>query len=71
MRVFKRGKNWYADYRVDGKRKMKSFGRHKKMAELFLKDVELKMLRGELKLVDDRVTFKDFLSRYCPPQPAA
>jgi len=64
MRVFKRGKNWYADYRVDGKRKMKSFGRHKKMAELFLKDVELKMLRGELKLVDDRVTFKDFLSRY-------
>ena len=63
MRVFKRGKNWYADYRV-GKRKMKSFGRQKKMAELFLKDVELKQLRGELKLVDDRVTFKDFLSRY-------
>jgi len=34
------------------------------MAELFLKDVELKMLRGELKLVDDNITFKDFLSRY-------
>lgn len=64
MRVFKRGKNWYADYTVDGRRKMKSFGRQKKMAELFLKDVELKMMRGELKLVDERVTFKGFLPRY-------
>jgi len=64
MRVFKRGKSWYADYKVGGKRKMKSFGKHKKMAELFLKDVELKMLRGELKLVDDNVTFKDLLPKY-------
>jgi len=64
MRVFKRGKSWYADYTVGGKRKMQSFGRHKKMAELFLKDVELKLLRGELKLVDDTVTFKDSLQKY-------
>ena len=64
MQVFKRGKSWYADYRVDGKRKMKSFGRQKKMAELFLKDVELKQMRGELKLVDDNATFKHLLSRY-------
>lgn len=41
MRVFKRGKCWYADYNVGGKRRMKSFGPHRKMAELFLKDVEL------------------------------
>ena len=64
MRVFKRGKSWYADYTVGGKRKMRSFGQHKKMAELFLKDVELKILRGELKLVDDNVTFKDTLQKY-------
>jgi integrase len=64
MRVFKRGKFWYADYRVDGKRKMKSFGRQKKMAELFLKDVELKQMRGELKLVNDNIRFKDFLLKY-------
>lgn len=64
MRVFKRGKNWYADYTVEGRRKMKSFGDHRKMAEIFLKDIELKRLRGELKLVDDNVTFKDFLPRY-------
>lgn len=64
MRVFKRGKSWYADYTVGGKRKMRSFGPHKKMAELFLKDVELKILRGELKLVEDNVTFKDTLQKY-------
>lgn len=43
---------------------MRSFGQHRKMAELFLKDVELKILRGELKLVDDNVTFKDTLQKY-------
>lgn len=64
MRVFRRGRFWYADYTVDGKRKMKSFGRQKKMAELFLKDVELKQLRGELKLVNDTIAFEDFVSRY-------
>ena len=64
MRVFKRGKNWYADYNICGKRRMKSFGEHRKMAELFLKDIELKELRGELKFVDDNIAFKDFLSRY-------
>jgi len=64
MRVFKRGKSWYVDYNIGRKRRMRSFGPHKKMAELFLKDVELKLLRGELKLVDDSVTFKDLLQRY-------
>ena len=39
MRVFKRGKSWYADYTIDGKRRMKSFGRQKKMAELFLLEI--------------------------------
>jgi hypothetical protein len=36
MRVFKRGKSRYADYMIGDKRKMKFFGQHKKMAELFL-----------------------------------
>ncbi len=43
---------------------MKSLGKYKKTAELFLKDVELKLLRGELKIVDDTVTFKEFFLRY-------
>jgi integrase len=64
MRVFKRGKNWYADFVVNGRRKMKSFGCHKKMAELFLKDLELKKIRGELQIVDERISTTDFFREY-------
>lgn len=64
MRVFKRGKSWYADYTVGGKRKMRSFGPHKKMAELFLKDFELKDLRGELGLLQDGISLKEFIQKY-------
>ena len=39
MPTFKRGKSWYADYTVDGKRRMKSFGRQKKTAELFFLEI--------------------------------
>jgi len=64
MRVFKRGKSWYADYMISGKRKMRSFGPRKKMAELFLKDMELKSLRGELGLVQDNILSTQFLQKY-------
>jgi integrase len=64
MRVFKRGKFWYADYSIDGKRRMKSFGRQKKMAELFLKDIELKNHRGELGFVQDNISLKQFIGKY-------
>jgi integrase len=64
MRVFKRGKNWYADYVIGEKRKMKSFGQHKKMAELFLKDLELKQIRGELQIVEEKISVSEFFERY-------
>ena len=64
MRVFKRGKSWYADYTVDGKRRMKSFGRHKNMAERFLSDIDLKQIRGELKIVDEKISVSEFFARY-------
>ncbi len=64
MRVFRRGKSWYADYTIGGKRKMKSFGRHKKMAEPFLKDIELKNLRGEIGLVQDDISLRKFLGKH-------
>jgi integrase len=64
MRVFKRGKSWYADYTVGGKRKMRSFGPHKKMAEMFLKDLELKQIRGELQIVEEKITVSEFFERY-------
>ena len=64
MRVFKRGKNWYADYTAGSKRKMKSFGQHKKMAELFLKDLELKTIRGELQIVEEKISVSQFFEKY-------
>lgn len=64
MRVFKRGKSWYADYTVGGKRKMRSFGSHRKMAELFLKDLELKEVRGELQIVEEKISVSEFFERY-------
>ena len=64
MRVFKRDKSWYVDYRVNGRRVKKSFGRQKALAELFLKDVELKLARGQLEIVDEFATWPEFLDRY-------
>jgi integrase len=64
MRVFKRGKNWYADYAIGGKRKMKSFGQNRKIAELFLKDLELKQVRGELHIVEEKIGVSEFFNRY-------
>ncbi|MGB8658076.1 MAG: tyrosine-type recombinase/integrase [Candidatus Zixiibacteriota bacterium] len=43
---------------------MKSFGQHKKMAELFLKDLELKQVRGELHIVEEKITVSEFFNRY-------
>ncbi len=64
MRVFKRGKSWYLDYRVNGKRIMKSFGRQKTLADLYMKDLELKEARGELGIVEQRITVQDFIDKY-------
>jgi len=48
--VFKRpnSKNWYINYTVDGKRKKKSAGPSKHLAQLKLAETELKIQRGEL-----------------------
>jgi integrase len=43
---------------------MRSFGPHKKMAELFAKDLELKSLRGELGLLDDNISLDKFIEKY-------
>jgi len=64
MRVFKRGKSWYVDYRVNDKRIMKSFGRQKAMADLYAKDLELKEARGELGLVEQKITLQAFIQKY-------
>jgi len=64
-RIFKRGKNWYVDYAVDGRRVRKSFGKQKKVAELYLKNVEVKIAKGEeLNPRYDFISLNDFIAKY-------
>ncbi|MDD3375147.1 MAG: tyrosine-type recombinase/integrase [Candidatus Omnitrophica bacterium] len=44
----KKGNAYFIDYRVDGRRRRKAVGKSKKMAELALKDFEVKLARKEL-----------------------
>ncbi|MDH5705421.1 MAG: tyrosine-type recombinase/integrase, partial [Candidatus Aminicenantes bacterium] len=60
----KRGKCWYIDVEADGRRFRKAHGKHKKFAELYLKDIELKIAREELKIPTDAAIdefFENFL----------
>lgn len=41
--TYKRGNNWYLDYRINGKRIRKSVGKNRKVANLALADIELKL----------------------------
>ena len=42
------GNAYFIDYRIDGRRRRKSVGRSKKIAELALKDFEVKIAKREL-----------------------
>lgn len=64
--IFKRGKTWYINYRYKGRRMRKKIATSKKVAELTLKDVEIKIAKREyLGIYDDRkILFKDFQKDY-------
>jgi len=50
-RIYKRGNLWYLDFEYNGKRQRKSLGtRSKRMAELALKDMDVKIARQGLDL---------------------
>ena len=57
--------SYFVDYRVNGRRIRKSIGRSKRIAELAVKDIEVKLARGELgfekKDSDLNKLFEDFL----------
>jgi integrase len=66
MAIFKKGKNWYIDYYVTGRRKRKMIGPSKKLAEQVLKDVQIKIAKGEYLGVyeEKRVLFKEYAKQY-------
>ena len=47
MRTYQRGGVWYIDYSFNGRRVRKKVGTSKKMADLALKDIELRITKGE------------------------
>ncbi len=66
MGVYQKGKNWYIDYYLHGKRKRRKVGPSKKLAEQVLKDVQVKIVKKDfLGIAEDRkITFHDFGKRY-------
>jgi integrase len=73
MGVFRRqypdgrlSKDWYIDYRANGKRYKRRIGPNKKLAEQVLMDIEVKKAKGEYLGVHDvkKITVADFLNEY-------
>jgi len=66
MRLFRRGKTWCVDYSYKGQRVRRAVGHSKKIAELTLKDIELKIARGENLGIHDlpHVVFRDYAGEY-------
>lgn len=66
MAVYKKGKNWYIDYYVKGRRKRRKIGPSKKLAMQVMQDVHVKMAKGEYLGVYDekKVPFEEFSQQY-------
>jgi integrase len=66
MRIYRRGKFWYIDYAYKGRRVRKRIGQSKKVAELTLKDIEVKIAKGEHLGIHDnkKILFESFGNVY-------
>jgi integrase len=64
--TFKKGKNWYIDFYDKGKRHRKKVGPSRGVARIALKDVEVRIAKGEwLGIVEEKkVRFKEYASKW-------
>lgn len=75
-RVFRRGKIWYIDYALDGRRKRKAIGPYKEMAEFALKDIEVSIAKKRAglpvykKLSEWHEEFNDYIKAHLKPRSA-
>src|SRR3989344_3984605 len=60
----KNGTYWYLDYAVDGRRIRKRVGKSKKLAQLALADVQVKLERKELGFQSKDKNLADFFVEY-------
>jgi len=63
-RIYKRGRIWYLDVSAGGRRIRKRGGTSKKVAELALKDAEVKVARKEFGFADKDMVLEKFLDQY-------
>ncbi|MCP4583675.1 MAG: tyrosine-type recombinase/integrase [candidate division Zixibacteria bacterium] len=62
--IYKREKTWYIDVRAGGKRIRKRVGSSKKVAELALKDAEVKIARDEFGFAQNDIQIQKFLDKF-------
>ena len=60
----KRGDIWYIDVRAQGRRIRKRVGTSKKIAELALSDVKVKIARNEFGFAKNDISIEKFLERF-------
>jgi integrase len=62
--IYKRGKIWYIDVRAKGRRIRKKIGSSKKIAELALKDAEVKIARDEFGFGENDIALDKFFNLF-------
>lgn len=63
-RIYQRGDIYYIDYSVNGLRIRKKISKSKRVAELALKDIEVKLAKGEIGIVENDYTIPEFFQEY-------
>src|SRR3989304_5968354 len=66
MGVYRKGKYWYIDYYFRGRRKRRKIGPSKKLAEQVLKDVQVKLAKGEYLGIHEqkKIPFEEYAQKY-------
>ena len=62
--IYKRGNAWYLDYRYHGRRVRKRIGRSKRVAQLALNDIELKLAQDEAGLLPSNISLADWVEAF-------
>jgi len=62
--IFKRGNIYYISYYVDGRRKKKVIGKSKKIAEIARNDIEVKLAKNTIGIIDKNRDIGKFIEEY-------
>ncbi len=63
-RIFQRGNIWYLDIAYQGRRVRKRVGTSKRMAELALKDAEVKVMKKEFGFASNDITIESLIDKF-------